>query len=44
MAEGLVALLVVAFIDPAAQLTQVDTVVVTVGALAGIGLDRLIRA
>ena len=43
IAGGLVALLIVALIDPQGQLTHVDTVAVTVGVFGGIGLDRLIR-
>jgi hypothetical protein len=43
LAGGLVALLAVALIDPHGQMTHIDTVVVTVGVFAGIGLDRLLR-
>ena len=43
IAGGLVALLVVALIDPNGQLTQIDTAAVTVGVFGGIGLDRLLR-
>jgi hypothetical protein len=43
IAGGLVALLVVALIDPSGQLTQIDTAAVTVGVFGGIGLDRLLR-
>ena len=42
-AGALVALLAIALVDPHGQLTHVDTVVVTVGLFAGIGLDRLLR-
>jgi uncharacterized paraquat-inducible protein A len=41
---GLVALLAVALIDPQGRLTHVDSVIVTVGIFAGIGLDRLVRS
>ena len=40
---GIVALLLVALIDPGGQLTHIDTAAVTVGVFAGIGLDRLLR-
>jgi len=43
IAGGLLALLVVALIDPGAQLTHIDTAAVSVGVLGGIGLDRLLR-
>ena len=43
IAGGLLALLVVALIDPGGQLTHIDTAAVTVGVLGGIGLDRLLR-
>jgi len=43
VAGGLVGLLIVALLDPHGQMTQIDTVVVTVGVFAGIGLDRLLR-
>lgn len=44
VAGGLVALLAVALVDPGAQLTHIDSLVVMVGILAGIGLDRVARA
>lgn len=43
IAGGLVALLVVALIDPNGQLTRIDTAAITVGVFGGIGLDRLLR-
>ena len=43
VAGGLVALLALALIDPHGQLTNIDTIAVTVGVFSGIGLDRLIR-
>lgn len=43
IAGGLLALLVVALIDPGGQLTYIDTAAVTVGAFGGIGLDRFLR-
>jgi hypothetical protein len=43
VAGALVALLAIALVDPHGHLTQVDTVVVTAGLFAGIGLDRLLR-
>lgn len=43
LAGGLVALLGVALVDPHGQLTHIDTIAVTVGLFAGIGLDRLLR-
>jgi hypothetical protein len=43
LAGGLVALLVVALIDPGGQLTHIDMAAVTVGVFGGIGLDRLLR-
>ena len=43
LAGGLVALMVVALVDPAGHLTHIDTAAITVGVLAGIGLDRLLR-
>ena len=43
IAGGLLALLVVALIDPGGQLTHIDLSAVTVGMLGGIGLDRLLR-
>jgi hypothetical protein len=36
-------LLALALIDPHGQLTNIDTIAVTVGVFSGIGLDRLIR-
>jgi hypothetical protein len=33
----------VALIDPSGELTHIDTVAVTLGVFAGIGLDRLLR-
>jgi hypothetical protein len=41
---GLVALIAVALIDPQGRLTHIDSVIVTVGIFAGIGLDRLVRS
>ena len=43
LAGAVVALLVVALVDPHGQMTHIDTVAVTVGVFAGIGLDRLLR-
>ena len=43
LAGGLVALLAVALIDAGAEREQIDTVAVTIGVFAGIGLDRLLR-
>jgi hypothetical protein len=43
LAGGLVPLLAVALIDPGGELKQIDTVAVTIGVFAGIGLDRLLR-
>ena len=43
IAGGLLALLVVALIDPGGQLTHIDLAAVTVGMLGGIGFDRLMR-
>ena len=43
IAGGLLALLVIALIDPAGQMTHIDTAAVTVGVFGGIGLDRLLR-
>ena len=43
IAGGLLALVFVALIDPAGQLTHIDTAVVTVGVFGGIGLDRFLR-
>ena len=43
IAGGIVALLVVALVDPGGHLTHIDTAAVTVGVFAGIGLDRLLR-
>ena len=40
---GLIALLLVALIDPRGALTHFDIVAVTVGVFGGMGLDRLIR-
>jgi hypothetical protein len=40
---GLAALIVVALVDPGAQLTHIDTAAITVGVFGGIGLDRLLR-
>jgi hypothetical protein len=42
VAGGLAALLVVAIIDPRGQMT-IDGVLLVAGALAGVGLDRLLR-
>jgi hypothetical protein len=44
IADGLLALLAGALIDPGGQPTHIDLAAVTVGMLAGIGLDRLLRA
>ena len=38
-----VALLVIALIDPGGQLAHIDTAAVTVGVFGGIGLDRFLR-
>jgi hypothetical protein len=43
IAGGLLALVLVALIDPRGQLTYIDTAAVTIGAFVGIGLDRLLR-
>ena len=43
IAGGLLALLVVALIDPGGQLTHLDTAAVAVGVFGGIGLDRFLR-
>jgi hypothetical protein len=43
MAGGVLALLVVALVDPGGQLTHIDTVAVAVGVFGGIGLDRFLR-
>jgi hypothetical protein len=43
LAGGLLALLVIALIDPSGQMTHIDTAAVTVGVFGGIGLDRLLR-
>jgi hypothetical protein len=43
VAGALVGLLIVALVDPHGRMTHVDTIVVTVGVFAGIGLDRLLR-
>lgn len=43
LAGAVVALLVVALVDPHGQMTHIDTVAVTVGVFAGVGLDRLLR-
>ena len=43
IAGGVVALLVVALIDPGGQLAHIDTAAVTVGVFGGIGLDRFLR-
>lgn len=40
---AVVALIVIALVDPAGQLKHIDTAAVAVGAFAGIGLDRLLR-
>ncbi len=42
-AGGLLALLVVALIDPGGQPNHVDMAAVTFGVFGGIGLDRLLR-
>jgi hypothetical protein len=41
---GVLALVAVALIDPQGRLAHVDAVAVTVGVLAGIGVDRLLRS
>jgi hypothetical protein len=43
IAGGVVALLVIALIDPGGQLAHIDTAAVTVGVFGGIGLDRFLR-
>jgi hypothetical protein len=43
LAGAVAGLLVVALIDPEGRMTLLDTIVVTVGVFAGIGLDRLLR-
>jgi hypothetical protein len=42
-AGGLLALVVVALIDPGGELTHIDTAAIAVGVFGGIGLDRLLR-
>jgi hypothetical protein len=44
LAGGLLALIVVALVDPGGELTHIDTAAVVVGMFGGIGLDRLLRA
>ena len=44
LAGAIVALIAVALVDPHARLTHIDSVVITVGLFAGIGLDRLLRS
>lgn len=44
IAGALLAFAVVALFDPQGRLTHIDTVVITVGLFAGIGLDRLLRS
>jgi hypothetical protein len=43
IAGGLLALLVLALIDPGGQLTHIDLAAVAVGMFGGVGLDRLLR-
>ena len=43
LAGGLLALIVVALVDPGGELTHIDTAAVAVGIFGGIGLDRLLR-
>lgn len=44
VAGGLAALVVVALLDPQGRLAHIDPVAVTIGVLAGIGVDRLLRS
>lgn len=44
VAGGLLALVIVALFDPRGQLTHMDGAAVAVGAVVGIGLDRLLRS
>jgi predicted membrane-bound spermidine synthase len=41
---GLAALLLLALFDPRGQVTDLDTVTFVVGALVGVGINRLLRA
>lgn len=43
IAGGLLALIVVALVDPRGQLTHIDGAAVAVGAFVGMGIDRLLR-
>ena len=43
-AGGFVALASVALLDPQGQLTHIDAIAAAIGVLAGMGLDRLLRA
>jgi hypothetical protein len=43
LAGGLVAIIVVALVDPGGQLTYIGPTAVTIGVFGGIGLDRLLR-
>jgi hypothetical protein len=40
---GLVALVLVALIDPQGSMTHVNAAIIAVGIFTGIGLDRLLR-
>jgi hypothetical protein len=44
LAGGFAGLMLVALVDPAGDLAHLDTVAVTVGAVAAIGLDRYLRS
>jgi hypothetical protein len=44
IAGGLAGLLLLAAFDPRGQVTDMDTIAFIVGALAGVGINRLIRA
>lgn len=43
IAGGIGALLLLAAFDPRGQLTDLDTVTFTVGAVVGVGIDRFLR-
>ena len=43
LAGGLAALIMVALVDPAGELTYIGPTAVTIGVFGGIGLDRLLR-
>jgi hypothetical protein len=43
LAGGLVALVIVALVDPDGRLTHLHAAALTVGVFIGIGLDRLLR-